>query len=992
MVLHFWRFLRWRGIDAHADVIAAEQRQDWTEWMTRQIDCAEWVLVIASPEYRRRAEGYARPDEGRGVQWEAALIRERLYADRQAGMRQVLPVVLPKCSADDIPMWLTPTAATYYQVTAYTLPGAEPLLRVLTRQPRQEPPIGRRPFLPPRAVVPRAYASTPRMPEPPAPEPPAPEPPAPEPPAPEPGAQEKVSAEALAAGTLLVEIPGRPPVSAGLAEARNRVLRAARHGGARFDVVADGGCGKTRLLEELAVSLRRMSYLPMSVTVSPPGHDMDSNDELDRMRGDESAYRQIIAWLANGIGKACIGDAGAPVLLDPDTGWNIQDQMLAARDAGSAPAESGGYSRLDDAGLLRRRWQASKAAFIAAMERLAGYCRVAVLVDDFHLILGTGAGKWLTDALGELPQVLVIYARRPDVTAAPPDRRAESLKLGPMTREQTIAFAVHELAGWDPKTAEEIGSSVFAKTGGYPVWVTTCCQVIAARERPGADPAEVLDRLLDTDDTVDLLLRFRDFVDDYAAGILGTRISVFGYLTILRRVNRGILTALLGERGIGRRDISSLFDWLGSSAFMTVEDDHSIRLHDLLRHQMDAELRRHDMTVYRELHEAAEGYYREQLDFEHERDTANSPYQYGSRYEEPEWQRDSLEWLHHIAWVSDTKFASVKSALVRLFFDAFWWWDTDSDTPSGYCDLLLSAYRALPLRSTGNEWIRLLEKFQHGYVTGVRNRIPGRDGDRWSQADAALSSLWHAFQLDTRQIPQDHDLRRIHILICMFRGDVAMFGSVQDADSRQLAADWYDAAHEAASKSDVDHWIANWAAFCGAELWVETDPARAARLTEGLEQQIREEGDHELPAYLAWLYGDLAWLADDKPAAFARYARAVLHAYVYHVWQERLPQNPTPFTVSLYQLFLDRFTSRLDQARRDGLTEVADAAVGRVRALFVPYWRHVHAAPGNANGLPPQPQQADLNRIDTQFADNLQWFIAHMRKELDAPLDSPLEV
>jgi hypothetical protein len=152
-VRDFWLFLREQGIDARADLPAAERRQDWADWMTRQVRDADRVLVIASPEYRRRAEGDAEPGEGRGVQWEARLIRDRFYADQKAGLQLIVPVVLPDCSADDIPLWMGPTATTYYRVTEYTVIGAEKLLRLLTVQPWEtEPPLGTIPTLPPRGA------------------------------------------------------------------------------------------------------------------------------------------------------------------------------------------------------------------------------------------------------------------------------------------------------------------------------------------------------------------------------------------------------------------------------------------------------------------------------------------------------------------------------------------------------------------------------------------------------------------------------------------------------------------------------------------------------------------------------------------------------------------------------------------------------------------------------------------------------------------------
>jgi hypothetical protein len=122
--------------------------------MTQQVRDADRVLVIASPEYKRRAEGGAGPDEGRGVQWEARLIRESFYADQEAGLQRFITVVLPGCSAADIPLWLAPMSTAHYLVSEYTAPGAETLLRALTGQPAElEPPLGSVPVLAPRGTA-----------------------------------------------------------------------------------------------------------------------------------------------------------------------------------------------------------------------------------------------------------------------------------------------------------------------------------------------------------------------------------------------------------------------------------------------------------------------------------------------------------------------------------------------------------------------------------------------------------------------------------------------------------------------------------------------------------------------------------------------------------------------------------------------------------------------------------------------------------------------
>src|SRR5687767_13035163 len=70
-VRRFWTFLRAQGIDARLDVLAANEQQDWPAWMDQQLRETRFVLVIASPAYRERAEGRGPTGEGRGVRWEA---------------------------------------------------------------------------------------------------------------------------------------------------------------------------------------------------------------------------------------------------------------------------------------------------------------------------------------------------------------------------------------------------------------------------------------------------------------------------------------------------------------------------------------------------------------------------------------------------------------------------------------------------------------------------------------------------------------------------------------------------------------------------------------------------------------------------------------------------------------------------------------------------------------------------------------------------------
>lgn len=150
-VRELYILLRTNGIDASLDLPAADRRQDWPLWMLHEVRTADFVLVVASPEYRRRGDGDAPSGEGRGVQWEAALIREEVYANRLAAVRKFLPVLLPGMSTEGIPSWLGPMSGTSFRVGDFTLAGVEELVRVLTGQPYEVPvPLGPRPVLPHR--------------------------------------------------------------------------------------------------------------------------------------------------------------------------------------------------------------------------------------------------------------------------------------------------------------------------------------------------------------------------------------------------------------------------------------------------------------------------------------------------------------------------------------------------------------------------------------------------------------------------------------------------------------------------------------------------------------------------------------------------------------------------------------------------------------------------------------------------------------------------
>ena len=63
-VTQLYELLRSNGVDAYADIIASQDRQDWARWTHQQMSQADRVLIIVSSEYKRRFEGTAAPGIG----------------------------------------------------------------------------------------------------------------------------------------------------------------------------------------------------------------------------------------------------------------------------------------------------------------------------------------------------------------------------------------------------------------------------------------------------------------------------------------------------------------------------------------------------------------------------------------------------------------------------------------------------------------------------------------------------------------------------------------------------------------------------------------------------------------------------------------------------------------------------------------------------------------------------------------------------------------
>jgi len=105
-VLAFAQALRDDGIDVELDQFHQDEIVDWPRWCNEQTskDESDFVLCVATAEYRRRIDGRVPPEKGRGVYWEGSLLDDDLYDAK--GNSRIIPVLFDAEPDESIPRFL----------------------------------------------------------------------------------------------------------------------------------------------------------------------------------------------------------------------------------------------------------------------------------------------------------------------------------------------------------------------------------------------------------------------------------------------------------------------------------------------------------------------------------------------------------------------------------------------------------------------------------------------------------------------------------------------------------------------------------------------------------------------------------------------------------------------------------------------------------------------------------------------------------------------
>lgn len=127
-ILAFSDQVREDGVDCYIDqYVNGAPADGWQRWMEKQIQSADFVLVVCTPTYLKRFNGEDRTG-GRGVNFEGVIISQVLYDNFQQNTK-LIPVITDDGSLNNVPLILK-SGSTYMLGKEY-----ETLYRVLTNQP-----------------------------------------------------------------------------------------------------------------------------------------------------------------------------------------------------------------------------------------------------------------------------------------------------------------------------------------------------------------------------------------------------------------------------------------------------------------------------------------------------------------------------------------------------------------------------------------------------------------------------------------------------------------------------------------------------------------------------------------------------------------------------------------------------------------------------------------------------------------------------------------
>jgi hypothetical protein len=794
----------------------------------------------------------------------------------------------------------------------------------------------------------------------------------------------------------------------------------------RFDVVGDIGTGKTTLLKDVGEHCRAQGLLVLDV-VTP---------ELDAAKGavvaDVEACSSLIDQFVAGIAlfqrlhpeaaeagscagrvKEALGRARNPNALfhlAVDSGSTINSTAHITVNSMEGGIIVGNNYVLNGSSLtLHELLTALADATEVALRELAEEHALAVLVDDVQRLDGTSVQGWLRALLRQLPARRIVTARHPG-SPWHQDQPDQVIELENMSLEEVAAYVRGKKLPW---TDEDV-RGLFGYTQGHGLAVATWCDL--ALHDGAASFAELVvpgKEAVPSGNFASVVVKVQAAIDHLAANVLGRQVPLSGLLAISERVTPGLIAKLPGDGSEppSETEASEIYDLLASRAFIAATDPNAgegIRLHQAIRGVAWQQLRKDHPSRFTTLQSVAERYERGRVDLDHElkpKEMQTEPFAAWTRFEQRIWVAGVERWLGHAQWLDSGQFQKTKPTLVKIYLDAFWWWD-DYFRSKASSDLG-TALRKVADQQDDLPWMNNLEKFSAHWVASWDDAVLRADPGRWQPVLDSIIALLSEFNLEPRAsdlIPSDLTLRRIYILLHIFYAKARWYDRDATEENAENADAWLAAALDACQAQPGDQagnpngWIGSWILLRRAEIWAALDRDRAIGYLAGLDRQAIVDEDDDLRVDTVMAIGDLWWRGGEYARALTAYSRAILLGYAYNGKQEKKRKAANLYTKTLYESsvkLVEKKISALVQDGDPGTLAVIDAALADVKRLFQPYWDRLAGQPDAPPAPPrfklpvPPTWPGDILDVDTQYFTELESLVAERGKIIREPVEPP---
>jgi hypothetical protein len=807
-----------------------------------------------------------------------------------------------------------------------------------------------------------------------------------------------------------------------------------------WDVVGVPGTGKSALLVAAQAELAAAGARTVSITMEVPA---DSYERRRAGSGDplviELARAQLCTDVARAVGEK-LSDAESlgieqhiyraeqdiqEVLDTRPEGWpelNVAD-LLIPRGAGDAVAPLDPAVSEDYAGRVRAiRLELGRRVADVPGPLSAGTGRLAVLIDNLHLVADDACRQWLADLCYERLRAVTVVARRPAGQAL--CAAAITYRLRDFTRAE-ISDYLQLVGGLDQRWVNgQLLDEFMSRTGGTPQAVALLCDELTAPVQvaiSGALERSSLSAASTANLGQSLAAPARELVAQACQEVLGRDLPiVMDFLVVLRHVNAKLLFLVLDEEEVTRDQAGLLAARLAGYSIMTTSDNahaESFRLHEGIREHRLAEM---PPDVVRRRHERAEHVYAELVaEQEPEWDPAAADaFTPMARFESPEFQDLLREWLFHAVHSQGRELSQQTGVrITQIFLEAFWWWGFYLRFP--VCEQLL---RELDLISADKsdadrQWLADLSTFYRNFRWGYVYNEPGQGQRDWAEVGPAMLGLRRRAGVNPRRA-MDQGRHAINVITEVYRAQAEAFRD-PGGDPDVAAALFADARaairRSVAAGNNADVWRDAWIVYFTADMWSSSgrlDEASAAlRELDALADAFDADDlfDRELTSRTASLQGEVYLARGGHAAAIDCCARAALLVYAYHVAQETDTQPPNEYTYERHRECIARAQACLAQVRehdpaawRSGIT--------RMRVLFAPYWRlagglaagqfvpPADSRPGDwppgdwppADGpalpegiIPPLPDREDLGNLNSRFAQLARRLVNELQPRLE---------